>query len=151
MFQQIVDLVSQGNLTTLGTDYANHILSVLRSGSTYAGYITAAVAATVIYNLYDKLTVPRELRHLPSVPFSKFIAATWRGEAEDIIQEKLYLPAYGEHGLLVDNLATFFLAVRKYEWSLPVDSNHRDGLKIDPSNQIFLRPIGLMVDFHPRY
>ncbi|RUP46398.1 cytochrome P450 [Jimgerdemannia flammicorona] len=101
MFQQIVDLVSQGNLTTLGTDYANHILSVLRSGSTYAGYITAAVAATVIYNLYDKLTVPRELRHLPSVPFSKFIAATWRGEAEDIIQEKLYLPAYGEHGLLV--------------------------------------------------
>ncbi|RUS24508.1 hypothetical protein BC938DRAFT_473472, partial [Jimgerdemannia flammicorona] len=88
MSQHIVDIIaaSQEHLTTLGA---------------YAGYIAAAVTATAIYRLYDKFTVPRQLRHLPNIPFSKTGAAMWRGETIDITQKQLYLPAYGDHGLLV--------------------------------------------------
>ncbi|RUS29246.1 hypothetical protein BC938DRAFT_480883 [Jimgerdemannia flammicorona] len=93
MSQHITDLV--------GADYANHILPFLRSGGVYAGYIAAAVAATAVYSLYDKFTVPRELRHLPSVSFLKTSAAMWRGEAKDVTQKRLYIPAYGDHGILV--------------------------------------------------
>ncbi|RUS14699.1 hypothetical protein BC938DRAFT_477267, partial [Jimgerdemannia flammicorona] len=92
MSQHIVGIIaaSQENLTTLGVDYG-----------AYAGYIAAAVIATAVYSLYDKFTVPRQLRHLPNIPFSKAGAAIWRGEAIDITQKQLYLPAYGDHGLLV--------------------------------------------------
>ncbi|RUP50861.1 cytochrome P450 [Jimgerdemannia flammicorona] len=92
MSQHIVDLIvaSQENLTTLSADYG-----------AYAGYIAAAVTATAVYYLYGKFTVPRQLRHLPNIPFSKTGAAMWRGEAIDITQKQLYLPAYGDHGILV--------------------------------------------------
>ncbi|RUS18930.1 cytochrome P450 [Endogone sp. FLAS-F59071] len=65
------------------------------------GYIAAAALLATAYFIYDKLTVPKKLRHLPNVPFSKIGAAMIRHDALDVTTQNLYIPKYKEHGLVV--------------------------------------------------
>jgi len=52
---------------------------------------------------------------------------------------------------LVEQRVVLSMLLRKYEWSLPADSVHKDGIKLNPKFVLALSPLNLIVNFHPRY
>jgi len=51
---------------------------------------------------------------------------------------------------LAEQRVVLSMFLRKYKWSLPADSIHKDGIKLNPHGSI-MTPLNLIIDFHPRY
>lgn len=63
------------------------------------GYIAAAVVLAVAYGVYSRVAVPRNLRHIPSVPLLKYGLALLRGDSREQIERTLYIPQQRKYGL----------------------------------------------------
>lgn len=78
-----------------------------------------------------------------------------------LIQERVFLCMLREYYFISSprskcsalyNLHLFIISsVRKFEFSLPADSIHLDGLKLDPNPSKAMTPLNVVVDFQPRY
>jgi hypothetical protein len=90
LIQAFLDDTSQ-KTEYLSTFYANQIILFIRRRSPYT-LIASAVAAFISYQLYKMAKIPKQLRHIPAVPYWKYMKSALSSESADVRTQKLVLP-----------------------------------------------------------
>ncbi|KAG2187286.1 hypothetical protein INT44_004971 [Umbelopsis vinacea] len=88
--QVLADNANQ-HLENISAFYAQHILPYVKGRSSKT-YIAAAIAAFFSYRVYKMAHVPKNLRHIPAVPFWPYMRSLLSGEGIDIRTRKIILP-----------------------------------------------------------
>jgi hypothetical protein len=79
------------HLTTLGSFHSAYILPYIKRRSPQT-VIAAAVAAFFSYQVYKMVHVPRNLRHIPAVPYWRYMRSALSGEGIDVRTHEIILP-----------------------------------------------------------
>ncbi|KAI9285819.1 cytochrome P450 [Umbelopsis sp. AD052] len=90
LIQAVLDDTKQ-KIEYLNTIYANQIIPFIRRRSPYT-LIASAVAAFISYQLYKMAQVPKQLRHIPAVPYWKYMRSALSSESADVRTQKIVLP-----------------------------------------------------------
>ncbi|KAH8552383.1 hypothetical protein BGW37DRAFT_488808 [Umbelopsis sp. PMI_123] len=78
-------------LEILESFYSKYIQSYIKRNSPRTA-IAAAVVAFVSYQVYKMARVPKNLRHIPAVPYWKFMRSVLSGEGVDTRTRDIILP-----------------------------------------------------------
>lgn len=97
----------------LSTFYTHCILPYVMGRSPYT-YIATAVAAFFGYQIYNTLRVPRNLRHIPAIPYWKYMKSALSGEGIDIRSQKIILP------VLAKSPNGIYLRPNQFGWTVAV-------------------------------
>ncbi|KAH8553809.1 cytochrome P450 [Umbelopsis sp. PMI_123] len=100
-------------LEALGSLYSKYIQSYVKRNSPRT-VIAAAVAAFFSYQIYKMARVPKNLRHIPAVPYLKYMRSVLSGEGIDIRTRDIILP-------VVENSPNgLYLRPNQFGWSVGV-------------------------------
>lgn len=73
----------------LSAFYSHHILPYL-VGKSKATYIAAAIASFVTYQVYKLTHIPKNLRHIPAVPYWPYMRSVFSGTTQDARRDMIY-------------------------------------------------------------
>ncbi|KAH8555197.1 cytochrome P450 [Umbelopsis sp. PMI_123] len=90
LIQALVNDTNQ-YVKNLSSFYANHILPYIRRRSRYA-FIAGAVAAFIGYRLFKMSQIPKNLRHIPAVPYWTYMRSVLSSESADFRAQRIILP-----------------------------------------------------------
>ncbi|KAG2183363.1 hypothetical protein INT43_006369 [Umbelopsis isabellina] len=86
--QSLLAAVSK-DVDRLSAFYSEHILPYLARKSK-ATYIAAAIASFVTYQVYKMSHIPRNLRHIPAVPYWSYMRSVFSGTTQDARRDMIY-------------------------------------------------------------
>jgi hypothetical protein len=104
---------AEKQLEKLSSFYVHHILPYVNRRSPHA-YIAAAVVAFLSYQVYNTVRVPKNLRHIPVVPYWKYMKSALSGEGIDVRAQKVVLP------VLAKSPNGIYLRPNQFGWTVAV-------------------------------
>ncbi|KAI8577683.1 hypothetical protein K450DRAFT_282458 [Umbelopsis ramanniana AG] len=93
--------------------YAQHILPFVRRRSPKT-VIAAAVATVFSYQIYRKMRIPRNLQHIPSVSYWRYMRSVLSGEGIDVRAREIVLP------VLSTSPSGLYLRPKRLGWAVAV-------------------------------
>ncbi|KAG2187290.1 hypothetical protein INT44_004975 [Umbelopsis vinacea] len=99
----------------LSSFYVHHIIPYVKRRSPHT-YIAAAVVAFLSYQVYNAVRVPRNLRHIPAVPYWKYMKSALSGEGIDVRAQKVILP------VLAKSPNGIYLRPNEFGWTVAIAS-----------------------------
>ncbi|KAI9285816.1 cytochrome P450 [Umbelopsis sp. AD052] len=93
--------------------YSQHILPFVRRRSPKA-IIAAAVATVFSYQIYRKMRIPRNLQHIPSVSYWRYMRSILSGEGIDVRAREIVLP------VLLNSPSSLYLRPKSLGWTVAV-------------------------------
>ncbi|KAG2187287.1 hypothetical protein INT44_004972 [Umbelopsis vinacea] len=90
-FLQVLAYDANKQLENISSFYVNHILPYVKSRSSYT-VVAAAVVAYFSYRVRKMSEIPKNLQHIPAVPYWPFMRSLLSGESIDHRTRKYVLP-----------------------------------------------------------
>ncbi|KAH8555192.1 cytochrome P450 [Umbelopsis sp. PMI_123] len=100
-------------LANISSFYAEHILPYINRSSPRT-FIAAAVATFFSYTVYKMTHIPKNLRHIPSVPYWQYMRSLLSGEGIDVRARKFVLP------MLAKSPNGLYLRPKQMGWAVAV-------------------------------
>ena len=104
---------AETQLEIVSTFYVHHILPYVKRRSPHA-YIAAAVVAFFSYQIYNTVRVPRNLRHIPVIPYWTYMKSALSGEGIDMRAKNIILP------VLAKSPNGIYLRPNQFGWTVAV-------------------------------
>jgi hypothetical protein len=100
-------------VTAVSSSCAQHILPFVKRRSPKT-LIAAAVATVFSYQIYRKMRIPRNLRHIPSVSYWRYMRSVLSGEGIDVRAREVVLP------VLSNSPSGLYLRPKRLGWAVAV-------------------------------
>jgi hypothetical protein len=100
-------------MVAVSSFYAQNVLPFVKHRSPRT-LIAAAIATVFSYQIYRKMRIPRELRHIPSVSYWQYMRSILSGEGIDVRARRIVLP------VLSNSPSGLYLRPKRLGWSVAV-------------------------------